>query len=78
MNGKKARQIRELCKAKNAWADEAKYKKIENKKVLWLPDSKTGELKPKEFKIGTFTLVNESKYTYRRVKKAYKQGLLNV
>ena len=77
MNGRKARAIRNLCKSKNAWAKEAKYKKIENKKILWLNNDK-GELKPKELKTGTFTLVNLSKYTYRRMKKVYQQGKYKV
>ena len=78
MNGKKARAIREFCKEQNAWGDAPKYRKIYNKRVMWVKDSKTGDLKPQEFKIGTFTLVNDSKYSYRRMKKAYSKEGYNV
>jgi hypothetical protein len=82
MNGKKAKALRRELRAMDAYIDEnspqelkdknPKYKVIKTPKMMQITDPTTGM--PKLVKIEQQTLINTWKFTYRRAKKAYKNG----
>lgn len=79
MNGKKAKKIRAFCRKHNLLIDdkgvEPNYEMIEHKRNFYVPKDGTMELR--EALVGV-TLINKNKVGYRRAKKLYKQGLLDV
>lgn len=74
MNGRKARQIRKFCRDRNAYSEKAKYKVIKHKKITYILDKLEEREEPKAVPIERIQLINVSKFTYRRIKKAYKRG----
>ena len=75
MNGKKAKAIRRLAKQHGHYKTEPEYRVKETKKVMYVTD-KDGN--PKAQQVSRYTIINTSKIVYRRMKQAYKQGLLAV
>lgn len=81
MNGKKAKALRQAFKA-NLYDENGKYKTTADLRIA-KKTPKTihtvDELgKPKLHQIERVTVVNANKYGYRRAKKAYKNGDLEI
>lgn len=72
MNGKKAKELRRQLKEMGAYKKEPDYKVVKHKKNVYVTDPVTGV--PKLQSIEKIQLINQSRYTYRRAKKAYKNG----
>lgn len=75
MNGKKAKAIRRLAKAHGHFKKEPEYKVKETKKMVYYND-KDG--KPQAQQVSRFTVYNASRTVYRRMKRAYNDGLIAV
>lgn len=72
MNGKKAKELRRQLKEHGAYKKEPEYHAVRHKKKVYVTDPKTGT--PKLEEIEKIQVINKSRYTYRRAKKAYKNG----
>jgi hypothetical protein len=74
MRGKKAKLIRKLLKEKNAFKWEPEYHIKRHRKIVY----ERGEFgKAVAREVERPQLINKSRTTYRRVKRAYKNGVLN-
>ena len=70
MNSKKAKQLRAYCRENNAYSEEPKYKQVIHKKIQYIETANGIQA----VTVQKIQLINESKYTYRKIKKAYNKG----
>lgn len=76
MNAKKAKALRRMAKEQGYYKLEPDYRGRKVDKMVYVTDPKTGEMTAK--KIEKVTVFNLNRVTYRRMKKAYNDGLLGA
>ena len=70
MNSKKARELRKELRAKGLYSEEPRYEKKLTRKMVYVKD-KTGKIEA--IPVVKETVINLSKYQYRRIKKGLQE-----
>lgn len=77
MNGKKARALRKLFKERGLDVmGEAQYKQRSHRRLKYVTNETTG--KPEAKVVSRLEIQNHTKLPYRRAKKLYKQGEIQL